>query len=484
MRNRRFGQVARRSWLILLLGALIGGWAAYVFASRAAPTYQSSVSLVTGPINYSTNLPASGSIARTYADLATTAPVLLRAAQDAHIQATLKDLQSEVTATSNDVTRIVTIDATRHDPAEAARLANAISNRLIKLGTTPAGETPIDTFMADSAVNHLTAGQQAAIRQAAAKAFGDFSAGRLEVVDPARVATSAAGPRVTLITLLGVIAGLVVAAIAIFLREVTNEAIDSEDEIAMEAGVPVLGVIHASGRIAVPHDRSRLARECSLIASKLGVVGDGEVRSVLVTAADRDVGSGALAAGLASVLTERGLRILLVDADQTAGEATALLGLGRVPGYGDVVRSIAASDDAVPSLGEFVVEAAPGLSVLARGTEAAGPLDRARARGLLEHLVDEVDVVIVASAELGRAADPLVWASVCDATVLAVGRRRSTRESVARAVSDLRRAGARGLGAVLVQRQRPSGRVVASRAAQVVEGAAKTVGAASAKPTR
>jgi polysaccharide biosynthesis transport protein len=489
MRNRRFSQVLRRSWLILLLGALIAGWAAYLFASRAEPTYQSSVSLVTGPINYSTNLPAAGSIARTYADLATTAPVLAHAARDAKIQASLKDLQSEVTANSNDVTRIVTIEATRNNPAEAARLANAVAARLIKLGS-PSTQTPIDQFMADNALSRLTSSQQAAIRQAAARAFGDFSAGRLEVVDPARVATSAAGPRVTLITLLGLIAGLVIAGIVVFLREVANESIDSEDEIAGEAGIPVLGTVHTTGgpmgrslRVVAPHERSRLARECNLIASKLGVVGDGDVRSVLVTGADRDVGTGLLAASLASVLTERGLRVLVVDADQASGEATALFGLGRSPGYGDVVRSVAASDDAVPSLGEFVVDVAPRLSVLARGTETAGPLDRARARGLLEHLVNEVDVIIVACAALGRAADPLVWTSVCDATVLAVGRRRSTRESLTRAVSDLRRAGARGLAAVLVHHPRAV-RPRSAAASPVMPGAAEAGGAASAKTTR
>jgi capsular polysaccharide biosynthesis protein len=489
--NRRLAPILRRSWVILVIGAVIGGWGAYFFASRSTPSYASDVSLLTGPINdTSTNLQDSGSIARTYAELATTAPVLLDAAKKAHINAPLKQLQNDVTATSNDVTRIVTVRVLRPNRTEAAQLAAAIGDDLIKL-SAPTGQTPIEAFMASSAVARLSQSDQNAIQQAAATAFGDASAGRLTVVDPAREPTSAAGPKVVLITLLGIVAGIVLAAILVFIREVSSEAIDSEDEIAGEVGVPVLGAVHMGGgplhrqvRAVMPGDRSRFASECNVIASKLGVVGDGEVRSVLIAGSDRGVGAGVFAASLASVLTERGLRLLVVDADDVDGEATSLFGLGGVPGYGDVIRSMSVSEDDEPQLGEFVVDVAPRLSVLASGTQSPGPINRANARRLLDHLVDDVDVVIVSSAAMGRGGEPLVLASVCDATVLVVRRRHSTRDSVARAVEDLRRAGARGLGAVFAHRPALARGTPYGGSQHEAHGSAGAAGTASAQTRR
>jgi polysaccharide biosynthesis transport protein len=451
--------LARRSWLILLLGAVVAGWAAYLVASHEARTYESEVSLLTGPINADFDTQrAAGNLTRTYADLAGSGPVLRDAARAARIDAPLTDLQRDVAASSNDVTRIVTVRVTRHDAGESTRLAAAIGNALIGLGA-PSGRTPIDVFMEQNVVAQLSPAKQAAIRVAAANAFGDFTAGRLSVVDPARPPTGAAGPQITLITVLGVLAGLLLAGLVVFIREAASDSIESEDDLAHGAGLPLLGTLRAGGRLGrrarlvEPWERSRAANEFNVVASKLGVGGDGDVRSVLVVSADPRSWSGAVAASLAAVLTERDLRVVLVDADDAEHDVTRLLKLDDRPGYSELLEHALSNGHADSWLADVGVRPWPNLAVIPHGSGEPRPLDRVRARQILDGLLTDADVVIVSAAPVGRGSAALAWGAVADVT-LVLAERRARWESVARALSELERAGANVLGTAFVRRGR------------------------------
>ncbi|MDP9259798.1 MAG: hypothetical protein M3Q31_25060 [Actinomycetota bacterium] len=455
--------LARRSWLVLLLGAVIGGWAAYLFASQEARTYQSEVSLLTGPINADFDTQrAAGNLTRTYADLASSGPVLLSAAGTARVDAPLKDLQRDVAASSNDVTRIVTVRVTRHDAGEATRLAAAIGDALIALGA-PSGRTPIDIFMNQSAVAGLSPAKQAAIRVAAANAFGDFTAGRLTVVDPARPPTGTAGPQITLITVLGVLAGLVLAGLVVFVREATSDAVESEDELAHGAGLPLLGSVRTGGRlgrrprVVEPSERSRAADEFNIVASKLGVGGDGDARSVLVVSSDPRAWSGAVATSLAAVLTERDLRVVLVDADNAEHDVTRLLRIDERPGYSELLEYAQGNGAFDGRLADLGVQRWPNLAVIPHGSGEPRPLDRVRARQILDGLLTGADVVVVSACPAGRDSATLAWAAVTDVT-LVLAERRTSWETVERALGELERAGANVLGTAFVRRRGRWGR--------------------------
>src|SRR5215208_1836330 len=121
----------RRWWWMLVVGALAAGVIANVVASRMQPTYAADARLLVGPINADKDtLLASGQLARTYAELATSRPVLESAITDSGVPTTVRRLTEDVTTTSNDVNRIVTISVEDAGPAAAAALANAIATRL------------------------------------------------------------------------------------------------------------------------------------------------------------------------------------------------------------------------------------------------------------------------------------------------------------------------------------------------------------------
>ena len=98
--------LVRRWWWLLLAGAIIGGLAAFMVASSATKTYAADAKLLIGPVSgdYPT-LQASGALGRTYAELAQGRRVVNAAAHEAGLRLTRDQVDSAVSATSNDVTR-------------------------------------------------------------------------------------------------------------------------------------------------------------------------------------------------------------------------------------------------------------------------------------------------------------------------------------------------------------------------------------------
>src|SRR5690349_12131765 len=117
-------QLLRRWWWVLLIATLLAGAAGYAVASKLPKTYQSTATLLVGPINTDLALDASGSLTATYESLATSEPVLQSAITATGAPLTSTKLGSDVTTTSNTVSRLVTIAVSYRDPVMAAKLAN------------------------------------------------------------------------------------------------------------------------------------------------------------------------------------------------------------------------------------------------------------------------------------------------------------------------------------------------------------------------
>src|SRR5690348_9729375 len=179
MQGSGFIPLVKRSWLILLLGTVIAGVSAYVVAKHATPTYEADVSLLTGPLNADFDtLRASGTLARTYADIAKSRPLLEQTAAQEHLKVDIDKFRKRVVTNSNDVTRIVTIGVRESDRALAARLANGLARNLIRQ-TSSVGRHEIDQFLASPEVQRLPPSARTSIGEAATRSFGSLSAGHL-----------------------------------------------------------------------------------------------------------------------------------------------------------------------------------------------------------------------------------------------------------------------------------------------------------------
>jgi uncharacterized protein involved in exopolysaccharide biosynthesis len=213
--------LVRRWWRLLLLGAILGGVGGFIAASVLPKTYTSEADLLVGPLNTDSGLDASGSLSATYQNLATSRPVLRAAIDATGAKLSVDSLATDVTSTSNTVTRIVTVSVDNHDAGLAARLANAITARLTALADrlpTQAADQ-LQAFGTQPEVQALSTTTQAAIRLAVKRVFGPSVAGQLTTVNAAVPARSASSPKKPLIVVLGAVAGLLLTGLFVLLRD-------------------------------------------------------------------------------------------------------------------------------------------------------------------------------------------------------------------------------------------------------------------------
>lgn len=210
-----------RWWWVLALGMLVAGAAGYGAVTQVPKTYEAEVQVLVGPINTDVSLDASGALASTYADLATSQNVLDTAIKATGSKLTTIELDKATTAISNEVTRIVTITVESRSPTRAAQLGNAIARRLSFLSTEvdSASKSVLDAFESQPEYQSLPPGFQNRVKRAASRVFGPSAAGRLTIIDPARPPESAAKPVVSLVVVLSAVGGLLITGIFVLVRE-------------------------------------------------------------------------------------------------------------------------------------------------------------------------------------------------------------------------------------------------------------------------
>jgi len=372
--------LARRWRGMLLAAVLTAGVVGYLVASSRTPVYETSSVLLVGPINTDLDtLRAAGQLAETYAELATSRPVI----DATQRRLRLRDISGAVSADASEVTRLLTIRVRDRDPRRGAAIANAHARELVAL--------------------------------AARRRPRVAGPGELQIVDPARAASSPAGPGALPIAVVCALAGLLGALGLALLLDRSGEAIRGADDIARSTGAGCVarlgrGAWRAGGRPALVTraPRSAGADEYRLLATRLRAIGERSL--TLLRVDDR---ATAVAANLAAALADRGARVALLELEADRG--TTLV---------------------------------PGVAPEALALAPADAVDAHEARRILHDLAD-ADVVLVDAPPLQRSSSGLVWASVVDGTLITAQIDRTPRHELAATADSLRLVHARLLGTVL-----------------------------------
>ena len=392
----RIVATAARWWWALALGAIAGAALALAAGGGGAPTYQASTRLLVGPIGgeYSL-LRAAGQQAETDADLVTSEPVLRAARVRLGDARTVAQLRGDVSASADDVTRLLKITAKARGPAAAAATANALAAELARL-----------TAADDPGSGH-----------------------ELTVVEPAQAPAGPTDNRANALVAIAAFAGLLAALTLAVLADLTQSRVATEEELAAAApSVPVLGTVRRGG--------------VSLLGAA-ALLGARHAR-IVVTGIEDD-GSGARAAlALADALAAGGSRVLLVDADPGRHAVSRVLRLDHRAGLSEAMARHSGLRASV-ELSALTVRRGPRTAVLPRGH---APLEPGRARGLLKNLGRLTDVMVIAAPQAtGLAA--VGWTHLCDGAIVAARRSHARRDRVRAAVELLDRAGCVVLGTVL-----------------------------------
>ena len=264
---------------------------------------------------------------------------------------------------------------------------------------------------------------------------------KLTEIDVPSLPTSAVFPRTKLTLLVAALLGLGLGLAAAVLRESLTTRIETAEDLASSAGVPVFAEIPGERAILKLHAPEDLASQRLRIVAEAFrdlrtnlLFTDETVRSVLITSPDGSHGKTTVAFGLAATLARSGTRTLLVDADLRRGRIAELLEIPRSPGLMDVLVGETELEEAVTEAG-----AGGSLHVLVGGRRSADPgeLLTSEFPSLLARLEREYEAVVIDSTPVIPISDARIVARYADATLLVARAGYAYRRHVRAAVERL-----------------------------------------------
>ncbi len=418
----------KRSWAVVLVATLLGGIIGFGYARSSPPLYKASSSVfVSAQQGTTTSELVQGStytqnLIQSYAQLATLPMVLEPVIARLRLDTTAADLGRSVSAVSPLNTVLIEISVVDSSPAEAARIANAVSD---SLANTVQGISP-----------KTAAGTPAVTMQQVAQA-----------TEPA----FAFAPNTRLLTLTGALLGLALAVIFAVGRELLDTRIKVVKDLHRVTDQPLLGTIpwrrrtDPAGIALRVAPQGQAAESYRRLAANLEYINpDDPVRSVVVTSASEGEGKSLTAINLALALREKFPRVLLVDADLRQPRVAKYCQIEGGVGLSNVLAGAA-------ELGA-VIEPWGGIHVLPSGTVPPNPnqlISSETMLALLRTCTADFDIVVIDSAPLLPVADSLVLSRISDGAVFVARSGRTKRAHLAAALEAVAGVNGRVVGVVL-----------------------------------
>ena len=277
----------------------------------------------------------------------------------------------------------------------------------------------------------------------------------IEQVSPAFSSEQPVRPRTTLNTLLGGVAGLVLALSIVLLRDMTDEAVKSREEVEDLLGTKVVGYIidndnetDGEGIFVGRAPRSPVAEAFRALRTNLEFTAkENPIKSIIVTSGGPGEGKTTIASNLAAILSHSGKKVILIDADLRRPRVHTYTGVSNIAGLSDLL--IADNFDLVDEYVQ-ILEKTPDLRILPSGGLPANPTDllgSEKMKDLLQTLSDSYDYIVIDAPPM-LVSDPQVLLGLVDGVLLVVVPGK-TRKDVLRAVNDqVRHTGVRLLGIV------------------------------------
>ena len=488
-------RLLRRWWLVVLIGPLVGGLAGYVVVRQVPPVYEATVTLLVGQgvvtsSSGTDQLLGAEQLAQTYAEAVRTRPVLTEAASQLGLPLSARELMDRVHTRRVANTQLLRISAENSDPTQAAALANTVAQVFVSkneevqttrfassrdslgqlvdgLESDVAAKTrQLDDLRAqpaspqrDSDISLLQSQltQLQTMHDETLRSYQDLQVveargmNTLTVIEPAVPPDDPVRPNRTLVTLLAVVLGLLLATAAAGAAEYMDDILRDRARVARATGLPTLGLVPRSESGTSLRDPAsrRLAESYRLLRSNiLASLGDpSQLRALLVASPAMGEGKSTTAANLAIVLAESGRRVILVDADMHRPTQMKLFSVAGRPGFSTLLL-----DSDMPPSTVLRPTWLPNLSVLPAGLTPADPsalLSSRRCDDVLGQLRELCDVLVVDTPPLLAQPDAALLGPRADGVLLVVDASRSRGRQAARAIEMLRESGAAVLGAVL-----------------------------------
>jgi succinoglycan biosynthesis transport protein ExoP len=284
-------------------------------------------------------------------------------------------------------------------------------------------------------------------------AEGGASTVKVTTVQPAAVNSNAISPDGTRNVTLGAVLGLLIGFGLALLRGRLDNTVKTNEDVLQFAGVGVIGTVLEDPRLAEEHlvtdleQQSVVAEAYRAIRTNLQFLNvDHPPRVIVISSAVPGEGKSTLAVNLATVLAQSGSRVMLIEADLRRPRVIRYMSLIGGAGLSDVLGGRARMQEVTQPWGDG------RLDVLAAGAMPPNPsemLGSEQMRGLLGHLREVYDFVLIDAPPLLPVTDAAVLTALADGCLLSTRFGKTRREELAEAAASLERIDAKLLGVVL-----------------------------------
>ncbi|WP_018636891.1 polysaccharide biosynthesis tyrosine autokinase [Parafrankia elaeagni] len=437
MELRDYVRVLRRSWLLVLTCALLGGLLAATASWRQTKIYAASVTMLVS----ASDAEAAGAASayqggllsqqrvKSYASLIASERVAAAVIDQLRLDESPTVLRSRIEAQAVPDTVLLRAVVRDSDPRRAQEIADGI------------GEVFSD-----------------AVDQIEQPAEDEPPSVRVRVWENAKLPTEPISPQPVRNIALGVLLGLLMSIAAAFVRYRLDTSVGGDADANSVTGLATIGMIaydsDAGRRPLIVHlsPHSRRAEAFRQLRTNLQFVDvDGGPGSILVTSAVSEEGKTTTVCNLAITLAQGGARVCLVEGDLRRPSFGDYLGIESAAGLTSVLIGAAALDDVLQHWGEGRVgdgriEILPSGPVPPNPSELLGSRHMAE---LLQVLDSRFDIVLVDAPPLLPVTDAAVLATRVDGVLLVARSGRTRREQLRRAAENLRAVDANLLGTVL-----------------------------------
>ncbi len=440
MGMKDYARILRRSWLMIVVAALIGVIAAWTVTSTRTSQYAATSAAFVSSDRSGTlaeltqgNAFTEGRVS-TYAKLASEPIVTQPVIDDFDLGVTPQQFADKLTVTIPVDTTMIEITVQDASPSVAANLANAV---MTSLQTTVAeietSTTPVTT-------------PGAAPAQAAPPV-------KITQVRFAEKPTSPVSPNLLLNLAIGLFAGIALGALAGIIRDMVDVRIRTLDEFEGLTPIPVVGVVpqRSKGRPGVvdwtPNDPGDAFDESfRILRTNLQFLDVDGPATFIVTSPRSGDGKSTVLANLAVAIAANGSRVLVVDADLRRPQVHDQFGIEGGAGLTDILIGRAELADVVqPWRSER-------LHVLASGRVPPNPselLGSAHMHEFMQQVQNTYEVVLYDCAPVLPVPDAAILSRHVGGVLLVTSIDRSRRDQVRGALRALERVHARISGIVV-----------------------------------
>jgi capsular exopolysaccharide synthesis family protein len=355
----------------------------------------------------------------------------------AKLHVTEQEVESQVAESNSGQSNLAVVRATARTPAAAARLANTYATQYIAFRRNAdrtvitSAEVPLQLQIngLPPSVRGGSLGQSLQNRLSQLRVLASLQTGNAELAQPAEIPQGPSSPKPARNGALGLFFGILLGIGLVLLAEALDRRLRDPAEVEQIFERPLLASVPQSGALtnldSDLHSIPQAEAFRMLWANLRYFTLSRDIRSVLVTSADRDEGKSTVSWGLAAAAAHAGKRTLVIEADLRNPTLAGRFKLHAPIGLTNVLAGDLPLADAVMCYrfprGDDDRLPARSMDVLFAGPRPPNPSDLLQSHlmsDLLTVATDRYDLVVIDTPPAAVVSDAIPLITIVDGVIV------------------------------------------------------------------